>query len=165
METIAEVADSLDLEIVHGRRRHPAFVMRANTEPRSHIEQFTGKPKWPELRVAGHGCRTMKFPNGGVFGRVDWDHQADDKLYFDGISFSELAQFLERAACVPVMDQTGDKKSYCFALPQFIERQFFNPNTTTNLPGLGVSVTSATVEMEALVVRDRQPKDNPAPKP
>ena len=156
LATAVEIADKLGLEVVREQRRRPAFVLFANHEESTGIEQYRGQPKWPDLRTPqriGHlllPCEVHKFPHGGVYvGKVD-----DDTLYFDGVSFDELAQYFEAQMERPVVNQTGDGSLYCFKLPYNIWRQCFG-NETVVLPGLGLSVTREEVEMEMIVVRDK----------
>ena len=73
-----EIAEKLGLEIVCERRCMPAFVIRTNDEKPTGIEQFHGRPKWPDLRAPKEcgndkfgallmSCERRKFPNGGVY--------------------------------------------------------------------------------------------------
>lgn len=112
--TLVEVADKLGLEIVHDRRPTLAYVIRENHETRTSIERFQGVPKWPEARepqrLGKFGlpeftygkltpCVCKEFPRGGIlFTRAKFDDDnsvaRDDNMYFDGVSFDELAQYL-----------------------------------------------------------------------
>jgi hypothetical protein len=162
MDTVLEVADKLGLEITHERRRKPAFLIRANDEKATRIEQFRGQPKWPDLRTPKNAAEgksaplpisheRRKFPNGGVYlGKDD-----DNTLYFDGVSFKELAQYFEEEGGYPVVSQTRDKLPYCFTLPRDIWMQF-SFHRTVPLPGLGLSVKSGEAEVEAILVRDKR---------
>ena len=154
-----------------------AFVIRRNDEKRTSIEPFHGQPKWPEARKPrtlntiglpelSYGklarCEIKEFPHGGVLfirQKSDDDNSiaAADNLYFDGVSFDELAQYFEESRRFPVVNQTKDKLLYSFTLPGDVEKQF-SFGKTVPLPGLGLSVTSDEAEMEAMVVRDKHAK-------
>lgn len=175
MQTVTKVADKLGLEIVHGWRRKLTFVIRANNEKRTGIERFQGQPRWPEaskprkLNALGLPELTYgklvpreikKFPNGGVLfirQKFDDDNSVvdDDNLYFDGVSFDELAQYFEESRRFPIVNQTKDTLLYSFTLPNDVEKQF-SFDKTVLLPGLGLSVTSDETDMESLVVRDKR---------
>lgn len=175
MQTVTKVADKLGLEIVHERRRKLAYVIRANDEKRTGIERFQGQPKWPEARkprkrnALGLPELTYgklvpreikKFPNGGIlFIRQKFDDDnsiADDhNLYFDGVSFDELAQYFEEKEGFPVVSQIKDKLLYSFTLRDDVRKRF-SFGKTVPLPGLGLSVTSDEAEMEAIVVWDKR---------
>ena len=118
LKTATEVADKLGLEIVRERRRGLAWVIRANDEKPSRLERFNGKPKWPELKVSGRGFERMKFPNGGVYVRKGAGGIPSDTVYFDGVSFDEVARFFETELRFPVVNETGDNNLYSFTLPK-----------------------------------------------
>lgn len=184
MKTVTQVADTLGLEMVHAQRRKLAFVIDANDEKRTGIERFEGQPKWPEAREPKKldklGLPELtygklvpreikKFPNGGIlFARQKFDDDnsiaEDDNLYFDGVSFDELAQYLEEECCVPVVNQIKDKLLYSFTLPGDICKRF-SFEKTVPLPGLGLSVRSGEVEMEVILVRDKRAHTTPRTKP
>lgn len=158
-ETVAKVADALGLEITHGRRRKLAYLLGAPNQKPSGIEKFHGQPKWPALRSPQEGGpltmsrEVRKFSNGGVYvGDTD-----DRALYFDGISFDELAQYFEEARSTPVVNQCDDNGLYSFSLPIGIARQF-SFERPVPLPGLGLSVSSGEVEMEVLLIREKTSK-------
>jgi hypothetical protein len=79
---------------------------------------------------------------------------ADDNLYFDGVSFDDLAEYFADNHNIPVVNQTNDYALYSFTLPDDISRRF-SFDEVLPLPGLGVSVTSDQVEIDAIVVRDK----------
>lgn len=134
-KTVATVADKLGLEITHGRRRKRAFVIRANDEKQTGLERFQGQPKWPEARKPRKRTplglpeltygklvprEIERFPNGGILfvrQKCDDDNSIadDDNLYFDGVSFDELAQYFEESRRVPVVNQTKPKPSFSTA--------------------------------------------------
>jgi hypothetical protein len=179
MQTVTKITEVLELEIVPARRPMLAYLIRANDEVRTGIEPYQGRPKWPEAREPRKLNRfgetelvygklvpreIMSFPSGGIlFIRrgFDDDHSIskDDNLYFDGVSLDDLAKYVEHArGSVPVVNQTGDENLYSFSLPDGFEKQF-SFDKEVPLPGLGISVTSGKVEMDVILVRDKQVKD------
>lgn len=172
--TLVEVADRLGLEIAHERRSKLVFVVRENQQERTGIERFQGQPRWPEARTSKrldrlglpeltYGQYTpweiKKFPNGGIlFVRQKFDDDnsipRDGNLYFDGVSFDELAHYFADELAFPVVSETKNEFLYSFTLPDNIWKRF-SFDKTVPLPGLGVSVVSDEVEMEVVLVRDK----------
>ncbi len=170
--TVEEVVDKLGLEMVHGQRRKLFYAMRLNDQQRSGLRRFNGQPEWPEaagikvLEVPKftYGtlvpCALKRFSNGGVvFFRRGYDDDRsvvkDHNLYFDGVSFNDLAQFFEEVERIPVVNQTNDRSRYSFVLPDHIWKRF-NFHASVPLPELGVSVSLDEAEIDALIVRDKQ---------
>jgi hypothetical protein len=152
-----EALDKLGLEVVHERRRHLTCVIRANSEETTGLQRFDGQPRWPELRVPEQvgllqiPYEIRKFSNGSVYhGKGDNEHL----LCFDGVSIGELAKFLEEESIIPVIDQTGDPSFYSFTLPERFYK-LCGDQTTTSMPGLGLSISNCDTEIDMIVVRDQ----------
>lgn len=176
MKSVDIVMEKLALERVYERRHMLAHVIRRNDEKQVGIERLEGHAKWPEARKQmvkvnaiglpelAYGRLTpweiKEFPKGGViFGMSKNDDDTsianDSKLYFDGVSFGELAQYLEEMRRSPVVNQTNDTRLYSFTLPWNIWKQF-DFDKAVPLPGLGLSVKSEEIDLDAVVVRDKR---------
>jgi hypothetical protein len=167
-DLLAKVAETLNVEFVPARRPMSAFVLRANDEEQNGLVPFHGRFKWPSpgkpearLKRGEYTAREIqRFPSGGVLfcmSKFDNDDSIpqDDNRYFDGVTLNELATYFEDNRRVPFVNKANGEDRYSFFLPDDFWKRFRYDKTVV-VPGLGISVASEELEIDALVVRPKK---------
>ena len=172
-----ELATTLGLSMEWHSRKMYAHVLSDNGKERTGVSEGRWRIRWPEvasLKPEGFSMSdkvrpilVRSFAGGGcVFVRTNYGggpEDNDENIYFEDISFDELADFFEdRVRWVPVVNRSADKGRYSFSLPQgtYKNIMFTEPYS---LPGLGLSVEYRQVEIDVIVVRERKPPGDDRP--
>lgn len=156
-----DIVTQLGLEASIEKRKTRAWILQPTDNPAPALEPYRGKPKWPDLKKESESkafsLEAAREINKGLSQGAIYNKKG--LYYFDGVTFDELARFIEEENGTPVVNKMGKGGRYSFTIPSDppIWKRFTIGKTPTGFEALGMKISwTDQEEMDVVVVRDKK---------